>query len=261
MSKIALVLSSGGTRGFAHIGAIEALEENGIKPDIVLGTSIGAIIGGAYAVGYSVEEIKDIAFSLKKKHILDFSLRFWKYKGFVKGKKIDKLFKKFFADKKIENCPITFACVSNELVSGETVVFTQGELKRAIRASCSIPFIISPYQEDGKIYVDGAVTNRLAVSQAKMLGADIIIAVDVVGDISADVKLKSPIGVMFRSLDCIDNQVTAYKMQIEKPDILIKPELTIGQAEFKNLKDTYNSGYKATIECIHKIKEIIGEKV
>ena len=106
MSKTALVLSSGGSKGIAHLGVIQALEEKGIKFDMILGTSIGSLIGGAYAFGLTIEEMKEIAFSLKKNTITDYSLLFRKNKGIIKGKKIDKFLHKIFGDAKIEDCKI-----------------------------------------------------------------------------------------------------------------------------------------------------------
>ncbi|MBO4962936.1 MAG: patatin-like phospholipase family protein [Clostridia bacterium] len=257
MSKTALVLSSGGAKGIAHIGAIQALEEKGIKFDMILGTSIGSLVGGAYAYGLSVQEMKEIAFSLKKNSIMDFSLFFTKNKGLIKGKKIDKLLHKIFGDAKIEDCKIPFACVSNELVSGESVTFNSGYLKRAIRASISIPSLISPLIEDGKIYVDGGVTNRLALRQAKEMGADKIIAVDVLSEIDTSAKIKGPISVMFRSLDCIDHQVAKAKLEIYKPDLLICPNTTkVDPTNFKKAKEIYEIGYNYTKEFLNGIEKI-----
>ncbi len=255
MSKTALVLGSGGARGFAHIGVIQALLEADIKIDLVLGTSIGAIVGGAFALGLSLEEIKEIAFGIKQRHIVDYALLLKKHKGIIKGKKIDKLLDSVFKDKTFKDCKIPFACVSNEIISGTSVTFCEGELKRGIRASISIPSLIAPLKEDGKIYVDGGITNRLALRQARELGADKIIAVDVLGEIDTTAKVKGPISLMFRTLECIDIQVVKESLQKYNPEVVICPNLhSVDATKFKDLERVYKLGYDYTKERIKEIK-------
>lgn len=261
MSKLGLVLGAGGARGIAHLGVLKALEENNIKVDVITGCSMGAVIGGLYALGYTVEELQQLIPTIKKKSIIDISLNPISNKALLKGEKIDKLLKGLFQDKLIEDCKIPFGCVSSDIIKGEEVFFDKGSLFTAVRASVSIPTIIKPLEYDGKLLIDGGIINRVPVLHAKEMGADKIIAIDALGEPTKDAKVKNLIDLALRCIDFVDYYITNDKLNKVSPDILLEPQLgNMSQYKVEKLDFAYEQGYKITMENMDKIKALVKDE-
>lgn len=182
MSKknIALVLSSGGARGLAHIGVIEELESQGYFITSIAGCSMGALIGGVYAAG-KLNEFREWMKTVDRKKMLeltDFSLSL---NHIVKGKRIIEAIMEFVPDVAIEELPIPYCAVATDLKDGREVVFTQGSLFEAIRASISLPSFYEPVQRDGMILIDGGVINPIPLNRVSRRTGDILVGVDVSG--------------------------------------------------------------------------------
>lgn len=178
--KTGLALGSGSARGWAHIGVIRALEEAGFKPDIICGTSIGALVGGAYAAG-ELDRLEHWVGGLTWKAVvglLDLTLD----GGLVKGKVVTDFFRAHFEDRDIKDLQHPYAAVATHLTTGREIWLQQGSLIDAIRASMAIPGLFTPAQRDGELLVDGALVNPVPVSLCRALGADIVIAVDLNSD-------------------------------------------------------------------------------
>lgn len=176
---IALVLGGGGTRGYAHIGAIKALEEHGIRPDLVIGTSAGAMIGAIYASGKSPDELEKTAKNLNETKLLDFTPS---QHGLVKGDALNNFINQQVNHKPIEQFPTRFAAIATDAHAKTAVSFRQGNAGLAVQASSSVPnLFIAPRipKNGGKKYIDGGQVALLPSSLAKSLGADMVIAVDV----------------------------------------------------------------------------------
>jgi NTE family protein len=185
--EVALVLSSGGPRGFAYIGAIEELLERGYTITSIAGTSIGSLIGGIYAAG-KLEEFKKWLFSLDKWHLLslmDISLG---KNHFVRGDKIIEAINQIVPDINIEDLPIPYKAVATDLYTGEECVFESGKLLPAIRASISIPSMFRPVKHQSTTYIDGAMTNCIPLNRIQRKDGDILVAFDVNHIDIADVK-------------------------------------------------------------------------
>ena len=177
---VALVLSSGGARGLAHIGAIEELEAHGYRISSIAGCSMGALIGGVYAAG-KLEDFRDWMKTIDRKKMLeltDFSLSL---NHFVKGKRIIEAIMEFVPDVAIEDLPIPYCAVATDLKAGKEVVFDKGSLFEAIRASISLPSFYEPVQRDGMILIDGGVMNPIPLNRVKRSPGDILVGVDVSG--------------------------------------------------------------------------------
>lgn len=180
--RIGLALGSGSARGWSHIGVIEALKDAGIEPDIVCGTSFGAIVGAAH-VTQRLPALKDFAESLTWSGIvslLDVSLI---RGGLIDGKAIVKLLQKLGIDVPIESCAKPFAAIATDLETGREVWLREGPITDAVRASITLPGILSPVHHGGRWLVDGGLVNPVPVSTCRALGADTVIAVDLNGDI------------------------------------------------------------------------------
>ena len=176
---VALVLGGGGAKGFAHVGVIKALEENGITPTLVVGTSVGSLVGSLYASGYNAKELERLALTTTDSELTDFTLS---NQGFIEGIKLKNFINAKVVKQAIENFPISFAAVAAEKNTLKKAVFTTGDAGLAVQASCSVPNVfIAPRipEKVGKKYIDGGVVSLVPVDSARELGADIIIAVDV----------------------------------------------------------------------------------
>ena len=180
MKDVALVLSSGGARGLAHIGAIEELEAQGYRITSIAGCSMGALIGGVYAAG-KLKEFREWMKTIDRKKMLkltDFSLGL---NHIVKGTRIIEAIMEFVPDVLIENLPIPYCAVATDWKSGHEVVFHKGSLFEAIRASISLPAFYEPVLRDGMILIDGGVTNPLPLNRVVRHDGDILVGVDVSG--------------------------------------------------------------------------------
>jgi NTE family protein len=179
-----LVLSGGGARGFAHIGAIEELESRGYVINSIAGTSMGALIGGVYATG-KLNEFKEWAYNLNKQEIfrlIDFSFT---NQGLIKGDRVLKTMKKFIPDNNIEELKIKYTATAYDLAKNKEIVFREGSLYNAIRASISIPTVFTPVLDGDSVLVDGGVVNNIPIINAIRTKNDILIAVYVNADIPA----------------------------------------------------------------------------
>ena len=180
MKDVALVLSSGGARGLAHIGAIEELESQGYRITSIAGCSMGALIGGVYATG-KLEEFREWMKTVDKKKMLeltDFSLSF---NHIVKGTRIIKAIMEFVPDVLIEDLPIPYCAVATDWISGREVVINEGSLFEAIRASISLPSFYEPVHRDGMILIDGGVVNPIPLNRVRRQPGDLLVGIDVSG--------------------------------------------------------------------------------
>ena len=177
---VALALSSGGARGLAHIGAIEELESNGYHITSIAGCSMGALIGGVYAAG-KLEEFREWMKTIDRKKMLELSDFSFSINHLVKGTRIIEAIMEFVPDMPIEDLPIPYCAVATDWKSGQEVVFNEGSLFEAIRASISLPTFYEPVQRDDMILIDGGVVNPIPLNRVQRHQGDILVGVDVSG--------------------------------------------------------------------------------
>ena len=173
---IGLVLGAGGTRGFAHVGVIKALEAAGIVPDIVVGVSSGAVVAALYAGGYSAQALEDIAIGLGDYDLIDLTPF---GPGRIEGARLQDFINEHLQERPIEALPKRFAVVATDNASRQQTIFTRGNTGIAVRASAAVPGLFWPVRIDGHEYVDGGVTGRVPSPVARAMGADVVISVDV----------------------------------------------------------------------------------
>lgn len=179
--KFGIALGAGAARGWAHIGVLLELKEHGIDPDIIAGTSIGALVGGAYAVG-KIKEMEKFARSLTKRRVMSMMDVSFSGVSFLVGEKVRRELEHGFFDRNFEDLDKKFAAVATETGTGHEVWLTKGSLANAIRASYALPGILEPVQINGRWLFDGALVNPVPVSVCRALGAEIVIAVNLVSD-------------------------------------------------------------------------------
>lgn len=254
--KIALVLGSGGARGYAHIGVIQILEKNGIKPDFIVGTSAGSIVGALYASGKTAHELEEIAMTFKASDVRDFKLS---TQGFFDGKKIEDYINRVIEDKTLEQLTIPLYIVATELKTGTKTIFSKGNTGQAVRASTTIPSMFVPTKIGDAEYVDGGLVSPLPVAVAKSLGADMIIAVDILA--KPEYTQTSNIwGLFNQNINVMQNQLANYEAQ--QADVLIQPDIREKQHVFSTSSRTSTilAGQQATQNQLLKIQKIIDLK-
>lgn len=205
--KIGLALGSGGARGFAHLGVIKVLRDEGIPIDLIAGSSMGALVASFYGAGLDVDRLYKLSRVFKRKYYLDFTVP---KMGFIAGKRVKELIRIFTHGKMIEELDIPIGIVATDLMSGEKVVFKKGPVAEAVRASIAIPGIFVPEKLDGRLFVDGGVVDRIPVSVAKEMGADIVIAVDV-SSVKKNEDVTSIFDVIMQSIDIMQMELVSIR--------------------------------------------------
>lgn len=262
MKKLGLALGSGGSRGVAHIGFLQALEEEGIRADCVSGCSMGAIIGACYCAGVPLETIKEKVVGLKLSHVAALNVNPIRANGLFRFTKARKLLETYIPPQTtFQDLKIPFVCVATDLVAGVTVELKEGNVIDAILASSSIPGAFVPQTIDGKMLIDGGVLERVPTSELKELGAEVVVAVDVLGDLTV-ARAEAPrnlIDTLLRYVDIIDTRFTQRKKRVrrESIDLWLEPDLgDMSQYKVKNLAFAYEKGYelgKANAETIRTL--------
>ena len=257
--KLGFALGSGGSRGVAHIGFLQAMEEAGIRPDLITGSSMGAVVGACYAAGVPLAKMKEIALKIRPFDILDPTL---KAGGLFETRKIRKLLTKHIGNTTFDELKIPFRCVAVDLYSQELCVLSEGSVREAVIASSCIPGVFKPLELDGRRYVDGGILERVPVTQLKEMGATAIVAVDVLGKLQCRAKKTSAFIVLSQMLDLMDNQRTEARRKAHEKDIdfWIEPKLGfVSQYSFKHLQFAYDAGYASGVEYAKKISKLIRE--
>ncbi len=262
MSKtLGLALGSGGVRGIAHIGILAALEEAGIKPDYITGCSMGAVVGACYASGMSAKELREIALNLKPRDIVDFSPAFLSRMALLRSRKVEELLLKYLGHVRIEEMQIPFKCIATDLLSGKLHVFERGRASLAVQASSAVPGIFRPVEFRRKLLVDGGCLCRVPVKLVKDMGADVVVAVDVLTNVSEPIeKVGSLLGLMLRVFDLMDSQQTLMRSTIEGKvaDIVLEPDIVgLSPYSIKDFDKTYNIGYETGKQYVKKIEKLL----
>jgi len=285
--KVGLVLSGGGAKGFAHIGVLMALEKAGVKIDYIGGTSMGAVVGGLYASGYSATQIDSIFFNTDFDELLQdyiprssksfyekrndemyaITLPFHKLKigipialskGMYNYNLLSKLTHKVRNINDFDQLPIPFLCIATDIEKGESVVLKKGYLAQAMLASSAFPSLFSPVEIDGKLLIDGGVVDNYPVDEVRKMGADIIIGVDVQDDLKDRNSLKDAtrILVQITNLDMIKSMEQKKKIT----DVYIKPDVSnYGVISFDKGQEIVKIGQETTMLEIEKIKNLVGQ--
>lgn len=253
---VALVLSGGSALGFAHVGVIEELLKNNIKIDLVVGTSMGAVVGAGFASGLTIDDLKQSSQKMNLSKFIDLN---FKRGGIFSGKKISKLLANIYKVKNIEDCKIKFACVSTDIKTTKQYIAQKGDIVSAVRASMNIPGVFVPIELGDKLLIDGGILNNYPDDVAKDLGADIVIGVDVLKNYKyCHTHAKSSIDAIMNAF-CLCNK----RVQELKPnftDVIIEPkQYDVFQMSFKKklILKSIASGRIAAKQKMSEIKRVI----
>ena len=256
--KVGLALGSGAARGLAHIGVLAVLEKEGIPIDMIAGTSAGAAIGAIYASGVNTGRMKEQVLEAGWKRIAPLIDPSLPKTGLIKGKKIKDLLSSYVGGNiKFSDLKIPFACVATDIDTGEQVVIERGSVPDALRASISIPAIFTLVKREGRYLVDGGLVNPVPVSVVRRMGADFIIAVNVMPDVIDRVeKIRREPNIFQIIIQSI--YIATYSLirtSMEGADVIIEPEVAhIGASEFLKAPELISWGEKAAQMAIPEIK-------
>ncbi len=251
---VGLVLGAGAARGFAHVGVIKALEAQGIRPDIVVGSSAGSVIATLLASGAGGNELNRLALNLDEATIADWGLPFaGRFGGLIKGDALQNMVNREVQNKSIEQMRIPLGIVATELQSGKGVLFRTGNTGLAVRASCSVPGVFQPAVISGKEYVDGGLVAPVPVTYARQMGATLVIAVN----ISSEPVLQDAsgtLGVLQQTISIMQRSINQY--ELKSADIVIQPHLKqMSSGDFRSRNAAILAGEVAAQEQIGLIKE------
>ena len=251
---VALVLSGGSARGFAHIGVIRVLEQAGIRPDLIVGTSAGSIVGALYASGMSVGELESAANLAGDSLLSDYSITLSPL-GLLRGDRLREFVNSAVKNRLIEQFQIRFAAVAADLRTGELVAFNRGDAGQAVRASSAIPGVFEPAHIGSRLYADGGLVSPLPVTTARAMGARKVIAVDVVFPPAGN-AITSPLAVMFQTF-----LIQTYRLkELERPlaDVVITPVMrSDGQLGFADRAELMAAGEDAARAALPAIRAVL----
>jgi NTE family protein len=286
--RIGLALGSGSARGWAHIGVIRGLEHAGIKPSLVCGTSIGALVGAAYAAG-ELDRFEQWARGMRISNVLalmDVSVS----GGLLKGERLMEFLRENFVDRPIEQLPMPFGAVATALQTGAEVWLREGSTVEAVRASIALPGLLAPALHDGAVLVDGGLVNPVPVSLARAMGADVVIAVDLGTDIlgrhlhasvpeapagevgdwlrkvqdnlgallparpAAEPRLPSLFEVVATSINIMQVRIARSRMAGEPADLVVAPRLAhLALLDFQRAAEAIEEGRRAVQRVEHNL--------
>ncbi|KMK77100.1 patatin-like phospholipase family protein [Alkalihalobacillus pseudalcaliphilus] len=250
--KIGIAFGAGGVRGFAHVGVLKVLKAHNVPIDYVAGSSMGALVAGLYGVGQTPEAMEKFAKLFKRKYYLDYIVP---KMGFVKGDKVLELIRILTKRKRIEDLQIPVAIIAADLLSGNKVVFREGDLAEAVRASISIPGIFVPVSYQDQLLVDGGVLERVPTSVVKEMGADIIIGIDV-SYYKSEQKVATIYDVILLTIDIMGREI--YKQQQSEKSLMIKPVVKQSNGLlFKDVDSIILAGEQATEQKMVQLKNMI----
>ena len=254
--KIALVLGGGAARGFAHVGVIKALEAQGIVPDIIVGTSAGAVVGSLYAAGYNGFELQELSMQMDEGQVNDWSIP---NRGMLKGEALQDFINNAVKYRVLEKMKKILAVVATDLHNGEMIVFRTGNTGMAVRASSSVPGIFQPVTINGHEYVDGGLVSPVPVRVARSLGADFIIAADI-SDKPENNKTVSSIDVLLQTFNIMGQMIS--RNELPEADIVVRPATPgISATDFKGRHIAVLQGEKAVAAILPELKEKLAKKI
>ncbi len=249
---IGIALGGGAARGAAHIGVLRALEEHDLKPDYIAGTSIGAVVGGLYAFGVSLDDLRKAAQDLSWMDLAGATLsRF----GLLRNQELGKLVERFVGDRRMEDAPLPFAAVATDIHSGEPVILKEGRLTDAILASTAIPGIFVPAELNGRMLVDGGLVENVPLSPLKAMGAEVLVAVNLNGAHRYD-KPESVIDIILNAMDIAIDTTT--RGQLEAADVLISMDLAdYSRTDASDVRELVAEGYHAATLKLRDIEKAL----
>lgn len=255
--RIGLALGGGAARGFAHVGVIQVLEENGIRPSLVTGTSAGSLVAAIYASGKNGSQLQRVAETMEEAAIADWSLPLFS-RGMLRGDALARYVNGQVGAKLIEELPLPLGIVATDLNSGNDVLFQRGDTGTAVRASSAVPALFQPVKIAGREYVDGGLVSPVPVAAAKRMGADFVIAVDISTPPEGSLTGGS-LEILMQTFSIMGKSINRFELR--EADILVRPALEgISSSDFSARKRSIEAGRVAMVKMIPELKAALAAR-
>ena len=252
--NLGLALGSGAARGFAHVGVIQVLEEAGIQPDLVVGTSAGSLVAALYASGKNSAQLRRVAETMEEAEITDWMMPILN-RGALRGEALARYVNTQVGGRLIEQMKIPLGIVATDLHNGEPMLFQRGNTGSAVRASSAVPAVFQPVKIGTREYVDGGLVSPVPVRQAREMGANVIIAVDISTDPEGSPAsdtfqiLMQTFNIMGKSLNTV---------LLKDADVVVKPALMgVKSADFAARRKSIEAGREAMLKAMPKLKQVL----
>lgn len=249
--RLGLALGGGAARGFAHVGVIQVLEEAGIKPDLVVGTSVGSLVGAIYASGKTAAQLQQVAETMDEAAITDWTLPLFS-RGMLRGEALARYVSTQVGGKTIEAMALPLGIVATDLQSGKAVLFQRGDAATAVRASSAVPAVFLPVSINGREYVDGGLVAPVPVHFARDMGADIVLAVDISSPPESNLA-SDTLQILLQTFAIMASSINRYELQ--GADVVVRPALpNVRSADFAAKRSAIEAGRAAMLAALPQLR-------
>lgn len=251
LPKLGLALGGGAARGFAHVGVIAVLEEAGLRPQLVVGTSAGSLVAAMYASGKTSAQLQQTALNMEEVAITDWMLPIFG-RGMFRGEALSRYVNELVAGRPIENMAIPLGIVATDLGNGNAVLFQRGDTGMAVRASSAVPAVFVPVKINGREYVDGGLVSPVPVRFAREMGADVVVAVDISNPPEANLS-DGALQILLQTFAIMGKRINQY--ELKDADIVVRPSLVgLKSADFSARQRAIDSGRAAMLAALPALK-------
>ena len=255
--KIGLALGGGAARGFAHIGVIQVLEEAGIKPDLVVGTSAGSLVAAIYASGKTGAQLQIVAETMEEAALTDWILPFVS-RGMLRGEALARYVSSQVGGKTIESFAMPLGIVATDLHSGQGVLFIRGDTATAVRASSAVPAVFQPVKIGTREYVDGGLVSPVPVRYARQMGAEVVIAVDISATPDSNPALGT-MDILLQTFAIMSRSINTF--ELKEADVAVRPALRgVSSADFASKRRSIEAGRAAMLAVLPQLRTAIAVK-
>ena len=254
--KLGLALGGGAARGFAHLGVLQVLEEEGIKPSLVVGTSAGSVVASFYASGKTGQQLQWLADTMDETQFTDWANPF-SGRGILRGEALGKYINSQLNGMKIEDMKLPLGIVATDLRTGDGILFRRGDVATAVRASSAVPSVFEPVQIAGKDFVDGGLVSPVPVRYARQMGADLVLAVDI-SSRPEDAKTTDMLKVLLQTFSIMSKSIS--QLELTQADVVVRPALPdIGSTEFSARKKSIEAGRAAMKQAMPQLRALLAQ--
>jgi NTE family protein len=250
--RVGLALGGGAARGFAHVGVIQVLEANGVRPDLVVGTSAGSLVGALYASGMGGAALEQAALQMEEAAIADWTLPFFN-RGVLRGEALARYVNQQVQGRQLHQMPIPLGVVATELTTGQPIVFRRGDTGTAVRASSAVPGVFMPVRIGDRDYVDGGLVAPVPVQQARQMGAELVIAVDISSAPEGN-PASDTFRILLQTFTIMGQSINRYALA--QADVVVRPALDgVGSADFAARQRSLEAGRAAMRALLPRLQE------
>ena len=257
LPRVGLALGGGAARGFAHVGVIQVLEEAGIRPTLVAGTSAGSLVAAIYASGKNGKQLQHVAETMEEATIADWTLPLFN-RGMLRGDALARYVNSQVGGRSIESLTLPLGIVATDLATGSSMLFQRGDTGTAVRASSAVPAVFQPVRISGRDYVDGGLVSPVPVRAARQMGAELVVAVDISSPPEGNTS-GSTLDVLLQTFTIMSKSINFF--ELKEADVVVRPALIgVSSADFSSRKRSIEAGRQAMLQMLPSLKAAMAAK-